>query len=864
MVEADQGKYLRVRVNFQDDDGNDETATSDATGPVAAEPNVAATGQPTISGTAQVGENLTAGTSGISDGNGLTTVSYSYQWLRSDTASAAGEDISGATSATYTVMEADQGKYLRVRVNFQDDDGNSETATSDTTGPVSAEANESATGQPTISGTAQVGEDLTAGTSGISDGNGLTSPTYSYQWLRGETADAAGEDISGGTSATYTVVEADQSKYLRVQVSFQDDDGNAETATSDARGPVAAEPNVAATGQPTISGTAQVGEDLSASVSGISDGNGLTSPTYSYQWLRGETADAAGEDISGGTSATYTVVEADQSKYLRVQVSFQDDDGNDESATSDATGPVSAEANAPATGQPTISGTARVGEDLSASVSGISDGNGLATVSYGYQWLRGETAAAAGSDIPGATSATYTVVEADQGKYLRVQVSFQDDDGNDETATSDAKGPVAAEPNESATGQPTISGTARVGEDLTASVSGISDGNGLTTVSYSYQWLRADTASAAGEDISAATSATYRLVEADQGKYVRVRVSFQDDDGNAETVTSDASGPVSAEANVAATGQPTISGTAQVGGELTAGTSGISDGNGLTTVSYSYQWLRGETASAAGEDISGATSATYTVMEADQGKYLRVRVSFQDDDGNSETATSDATGPVSAEENESATGQPTISGTAQVGEDLTAGTSGISDGNGLTTVSYSYQWLRADTADAAGEDISAATSATYRLVEADQGKYVRVRVSFQDDDGNAETVTSDASGPVSAEANESATGQPTISGTARVGEDLSASVSGISDGNGLTTVSYSYQWLRADTASAAGEDISGATSATYTVVEADQGKYLRVQVSFQDDDGNSETATCCRPAQDSTTRQPAFPQRAKR
>ena len=89
-------------------------------------------------------------------------------------------------------------------------------------------------------------------------------------------------------------------------------------------------------------------------------------------------------------------------------------------------------------------------------------------------------------------------------------------------------------------------------------------------------------------------------------------------------------------------------------------------------------------------------------MEADQGKYLRVRVNFQDDDGNAETVTSDATGSVSAEPNESATGQPTISGTARVGEDLTAGTSGISDGNGLTTVSYSYQWLRGETAAAAG------------------------------------------------------------------------------------------------------------------------------------------------------------------
>ena len=239
--------------------------------------------------------------------------------------------------------------------------------------------------------------------------------SYSYQWLRGETASAAGEDISGATSATYRLVEADQGKYLRVRVSFQDDDGNAETVTSDATGPVSAEPNVAATGQPTISGTAQVGGELTASVSGISDGNGVANSTYDYQWLRADTATGTGSEISGARSATYTVVEADQSKYLRVQVSFQDDDGNDESATSDATGPVSAEPNA-RRGQPTISGTAQVGERTDRKRQRDQRRERPATVSYGYQWLRGETAAAAGS--AGATSATYTVVEADQGKYL--------------------------------------------------------------------------------------------------------------------------------------------------------------------------------------------------------------------------------------------------------------------------------------------------------------------------------------------------------------------------------------------------------------------------------------------------------------
>ena len=721
------------------------------------------------------------------------------------------------------MVEADQGKYLRVRVSFADDDGNAETVTSDARGPVAAEANVAATGQPTISGTARVGQDLTASVSGISDGNGVANSTYDYQWLRAETATGTGSEISGARSATYRLVEADQGKYVRVRVSFQDDDGNAETVTSDASGPVSAEPNVAATGQPTISGTAQVGGELSAGTSGISDGNGLTSPTYSYQWLRADTATGTGSEISGARSATYTAVEADQGKYLRVQVSFQDDDGNDETATSDATGPVAAEPNESATGQPTISGTARVGQDLSASTSGISDGNGLTTVSYSYQWLRADTAPGTGSEIAGARSATYTVVEADQGKYLRVRVSFEDDDGNDETATSDAKGPVAAEPNVAATGQPTISGTAQVGENLTAGTSGISDGNGLTTVSYSYQWLRADTATGTGSEIARGTSATYTVVEADQGKYLRVRVSFQDDDGNAETATSDATGPVAAEPNESATGQPTISGTARVGEDLSASVSGISDGNGLATVSYGYQWLRGETAAAAGSEIAGATSATYTVVEADQGKYLRVRVNFQDDDGNAETATSDARGPVAAEPNVAATGQPTISGTAQVGQDLSASVSGIGDGNGLTSPTYSYQWLRAGTAAGTGSEIAGATSATYTVVEADQGKYVRVRVSFADDDGNAETATSDARGPVAAEPNVAATGQPTISGTAQVGQDLSASVSGISDENGLTSPTYSYQWLRAETATGTSSEIAGARSTTYTVLPASAG-----------------------------------------
>ena len=86
-----------------------------------------ATGAPTISGTAQVGETLTASTSGISDADGLTNATFSYQWVSNDGSS--DTDISGATSSTYTLVAADEGKTIKVKVSFTDDAGNEETLT---------------------------------------------------------------------------------------------------------------------------------------------------------------------------------------------------------------------------------------------------------------------------------------------------------------------------------------------------------------------------------------------------------------------------------------------------------------------------------------------------------------------------------------------------------------------------------------------------------------------------------------------------------------------------------------------------------------------------------------------------------------
>ena len=384
-----------------------------------------------------------------------------------------------------------------------------------------------------------------------------------------------------------------------------------------------------------------------------------------------------------------------------MKVSFTDDAGNDEQLTSAATGAVVAAPppppNTPATGVPTITGTARVGETLTADTTGISDGDGLNNAAFAYQWLTDN------AEINGATASTYTLTDADAGKAIKVRVSFTDDAGNDEELSSAATGAVAAAPpppNTPATGVPTITGTARVGETLTVDTTGISDGDGLDNAAFAYQWLADDA------EINGATASTYTLVAADAGKAIRVRVSFTDDAGNDEELSSAATGAVAAAPpppNTPATGLPTITGTARVGETLTADTTGISDGDGLDNAAFAYQWLADDA------EINGATASSYTLVAADAGKAdqgegvlhrrrRQRRAAHQRRDGRG--------GGGSASSQHPGHGLPTITGTARVGETLTADTTGISDGDGLNNAAFAYQWL-ADDAEVNGATATA-------------------------------------------------------------------------------------------------------------------------------------------------------------
>ena len=271
------------------------------------------------------------------------------------------------------------------------------------------------------------------------------------------------------------------------------------------------------------------------------------------------------------------------------------------------------------------------------------------------------------------------------------------------------------------------------------------------------------------------TASTYTLVQDDVGAVIAVTVSYTDDQGTSESVTSTATSPVM-NASHSPTGGVTITGTATEDEVLTADTSTLDDADGLGTLSY--QWSRD------GSPIDGATADNYTLTQDDVGAEITVTVSYTDGEGTVESVTSAATSPV-ANVNDDLTGGVTITGVAAEDEVLTADTSTLADGDGLGTLSY--QWSRD------GSPIDGATSSTHTLTQEDVGVEITVEVSYTDGQGTPESVTSAATSAVT-NVSHSPTGGATITGTATEGEVLTADTSTLADEDGLGALSY--QWSR--------------------------------------------------------------------
>ena len=462
--------------------------------------------------------------------------------------------------------------------------------------------------------------------------------------------------------------------------------------------------NSAPSGSIAITGALEEKQTLVADTSALADEDGLG--TFSYQWLRDGTA------IAGATVSAYTTTASDIDKALSVTVSYTDEYGTVETITSASSGTIANVNDAP-TGSIAITGALEEKQTLVADTSALADEDGLGT--FNYQWLRDGTA------IAGATVSAYTTTASDIDKALSVTVSYTDGYGTVETITSASSGTIA-NVNDAPTGSIAITGALEEKQTLVADTSALADEDGLGT--FSYQWLRDGTA------IAGATVSAYTTTASDIDKALSVIISYTDEYGTVETITSASSGTI-ANVNDAPTGSIAITGALEEKQTLVADTSALADEDGLGT--FNYQWLRDGTA------IAGATVSAYTTTASDIDKALSVTVSYTDEYGTVETITSASSGTI-ANVNDAPTGSIAITGALEEKQTLVADTSSLADEDGLGT--FNYQWLRDGTA------IAGATTSTYTTTELDVDRALSVTVSYTDEYGTVETITSASSGTI--------------------------------------------------------------------------------------------------------------------
>ena len=411
--------------------------------------------------------------------------------------------------------------------------------------------------EPVVSGPeAKVGVQLTATVPAWSP-----AATFTYQWRRD------GAKILGATGSTYTPRGADGDARLSVTV-LGTATGRTPTARTSAETAVIA-PTAITASNPTISPAATVGTTLYAK-----SGTWTSGTTFTYQWL------ADGAPISGARSFTFVPTSLQRGKQLTVTITGKRPGYVSETRTSPG---VTVGYGTFSMGVPRISGMSNPG----ATVSAVAPPATPARTSTTYQWKID------GRNISGATGSKFTIPASYDGRKLTVMVTGKRPGITTKSVTSAHSTVDRAF---SSSPSPTISGTARVGSKLTAKV-----GSWSPSPSFTYQWF-ADSVPIAG-----ATSSTYTLKGAQQGKKVSVAVTAREF-GYATAVRS--GGPTSAVGRAA---------TAIPANDFLSGSNRPSAGTYVAAAGSRYcAWTRESQSAVLGGDF-GTGQRIATVKSTDYG-----------------------------------------------------------------------------------------------------------------------------------------------------------------------------------------------------------------------------------------------------
>ena len=320
---------------------------------------------------------------------------------------------------------------------------------------------------------------------------------------------------------------------------------------------------------------------------------------------------------------------------------------------------------APATGQPTISGGGQVGKTLTAATDYIEDLDGLPTTpTFTHQWVRVD--GSTDTDIPGAASETYTLTASDLNKQIKVTVSFTDLRGH-------AEGPLTSDayPRNGTVTVVVLPGPCPAVNDWCATMTVAENGPG-----FGYEFDKAGSLDDnmieyGGKEIEVVKVYSLSHFSGDEfffesiprvprGTVITVgdltfTTDAESDNGSFGNEWDWTPGELPPEllwsdgqevrislvlGSFPAEGAVTISGAARKGLMLTADVSDISDLDGLTNPSFTYQWV--QVAGTTETDIPGATGASYTPVADDVGKQVKIRVGFTDDRAHPEAVTSEA------------------------------------------------------------------------------------------------------------------------------------------------------------------------------------------------------------------------------
>ena len=875
---------------------------SNASGNATGAPTI--TGTATVDETLTAAKGTTADAEGLTKAdNGDAGFTYSYQWIRVD--GGTDTEITGATDSTHVLVDADEGKTIKVRASFYDDAGTRESVTSDATATIQPRASTDATlsdldlswddsGTETdIALTPTFATATLSYTAMVANGVDeiLVDPTTNDDGASVEFLDVDDMAIADANAADgHQVALAEGANTIKVKVTAED--GTIQTYTV-----VVTRAEAATTATVLVS---NFGESGDATL------QGLGSFKYAQRFstgTAGSTLEDVSIDIDTGTTDNFSVAihepdsvtPANPASSALYPLSAPAVSGSGRQVY---TAPDNAELDGStnyfvvvsSSGNHALQGTSTGNETGKAGWSIANTSRLMAGTSWTSQGtemhirLRGEVETSTDATLsdldlswddsgtetditltPAFATATtsYTAMVDNDVDQILVDPNVNDSNATVEFLNADdmdiddaesmedghqidlavgdntIKVKVTAEDttseetyeivvtraaaNNAATGQPrVIDGEPYVGKTLTADKGDIADDDGVTKAdngddgyAYSYQWAREDAGGGNEADITGATGSTYTLATDDEGKRVRVRVSFRDDLDNDESITS-RSFPRYASVAPAVT-PTTVSDDALVlvSNPRTGGFAyslGSSSGNRPTqrfSVRAGTDYTLEEVTVCVAGNNRGVHAAIHTPSGNNPGDrlYPLVRTS---------TAT---TGPV--------TFAPPANATLSGGADYFVVVDGPHpERRGCTTNSNAE-----DDVSLSGWSIAnglRARAAGFVWQDHDRSLVIQLRG------------VSNASG--------NATGAPTITGTTAVDETLTAAKGTIADAEGLTKADngdtgfiYSYQWIRVDGVTET--DITGATDSTYVLVDADEGKTIKVRASFHDDAGTRESVT---------------------